>query len=77
MPTVLRIGGFRIGFYSGDASEPPHVHVDRERFQAKFWLDPVRLARNGGFRPHELKEIADLLEEHERHLLQCWHEYFG
>jgi Domain of unknown function (DUF4160) len=44
MPTVLRVGPYRFFFYSGDGSEAPHVHVERDASVAKFWLDPVRLA---------------------------------
>ena len=43
MPTVPDIPGpYRLFFYSFDCHEPPHVHVERERNKAKFWLDPVR-----------------------------------
>ena len=49
MPTVLRSGPYRVYFYSHEGREPPHVHVDREDRSAKFWLEPVGLARNFGF----------------------------
>ena len=77
MPTVLRILGYRIGFFSADGDEPPHVHVTREECQSKFWLGPVRLASNAGFRRHELNEIARVLEENHQTLLNAWNEYFG
>jgi hypothetical protein len=77
MPTVLRILGYRIGFFSADGDEPPHVHVAREERQAKFWLRPVQLAHNAGFRRHELNEIARVLEENNQTLLNAWNEYFG
>ncbi|MGB2611765.1 MAG: DUF4160 domain-containing protein [Isosphaeraceae bacterium] len=37
--------------------EPPHVHVDRDDLSAKFWLQPLGLARNFGFSPKELGRI--------------------
>ncbi|MGO9269600.1 MAG: DUF4160 domain-containing protein [Terriglobia bacterium] len=40
MPTVLRIRSYRFFFVSLDRGEPPHVHVRRENFVAKFWLEP-------------------------------------
>jgi hypothetical protein len=43
MPTLLRIGQYRLFFCSGDNIEPPHVHVERDDFTAKFWLEPVRV----------------------------------
>jgi hypothetical protein len=38
-------------------NEPPHVHVDRDNLSAKFWLNPVGLARNLGFNARELRQI--------------------
>lgn len=76
MPTVLREGPYRVHFYSQDRlEEPPHVHVQRDRNEAKFWLDPVRLERSGGFPRQELREIRNLLEAHEQDLLDVWHGY--
>ncbi|MBA3425845.1 MAG: DUF4160 domain-containing protein, partial [Rubrobacter sp.] len=54
MPTVLRTGPCRFYFYSHEPNEPPHVHVDRDDLSAKFWLEPVSLARNLGFNAREL-----------------------
>ncbi|MGO4885985.1 MAG: DUF4160 domain-containing protein [Bryobacteraceae bacterium] len=51
MPTVLRSGPYRIYFYSHEPNAPPHVHVDREDWSAKFWLRPAGLAVNLGFGP--------------------------
>jgi len=49
MPTVLRIGPYRFYFWSHEPDEPPHIHVDRDNLSAKFWLEPVDLARNREF----------------------------
>lgn len=77
MPTVLRVGGYRFYFYSHEPNEPPHIHVDRAEHSLKAWLDPVALARNIGFRGHEINAIPALAEEHREVLLEAWHEYFG
>jgi hypothetical protein len=42
-------GPYWFFFYSFDCNEPMHVHVRRDRQQAKFWLAPVALAWNHGF----------------------------
>ena len=76
MPTVLKSGPYRVYFVSHDMGEPPHVHVDREDLSAKFWLEPVALARNLGFSPRELRVIQRLIAEHKQMLLESWHEYF-
>jgi len=44
MPTVLSIGPLRFFFYSNEGDEPPHIHVQRDRSLAKFWLTSIRLA---------------------------------
>ena len=77
MPTVLEAGPYSFIFFSSDRGEPPHIHVKRERRIAKFWLDPVVLAKNRGFPGHELNHIARLAAEHESVLLEAWHEYFA
>ena len=77
MPTVLRIGPYRFFFYAGDRDEPQHIHVERDNNLAKFWLDPVQLAGNFGFRAHELRAIQSLVERHRVMLLEAWDGFFG
>lgn len=77
MPTVTRVGPYRLFFYSQDGAEPPHIHVERDENRAKFWLDPVRLQDSGGFRGPELGRITGLVREHRASLLGAWNEFFG
>ena len=77
MPTVLRRGPPRFYFWSHETNEPPHIHVDREEFSAKFWLEPVTLARNHGFRSHESRTIQALVVENRDRFLEAWDEHFG
>jgi hypothetical protein len=57
MPTILRIGRYRLYFFSNEGREPAHTHVKAGGDEAKFWLEPVALAANYGFRAHELNRI--------------------
>ena len=77
MPTVLRIGPYRFFFYSGDREEPRHVHVERESNRGKFWLDPVALSRNEGFRPHDLNQVRALIVIHRQRITEAWHDHCG
>ena len=77
MSTVLRTGPYRIYFVSHDMAEPSHVHVDRENFSARFWLQPLSLARNLGFTARELRRIQSVLEHRQAELLEAWYGYFG
>ena len=61
MPTILRVGPYRLYFFSHDAGEPAHVHVDRDNKSAKFWLGPARLARNVDFSRPELRRSEGLV----------------
>lgn len=77
VPTVWRTGPYRVYFYSHEPNEPPHVHVDRDKQSAKFWLGPVRLAFNMGFNPPELRRIQSLLMDNEEKLVEEWNARFG
>ncbi|HEV2903758.1 MAG TPA: DUF4160 domain-containing protein [Pyrinomonadaceae bacterium] len=43
----------------------------------KFWLEPVRLQRSGGFGSRELSRIEKLVAEQSEQLLKSWNEYFS
>ena len=77
MPTVLRIGPYRFYFYSHEPNEPPHIHVERDEFSAKFWIKNVSLASNLGFRPSELTKLHELVMKHQKQFLEEWYGYFG
>jgi hypothetical protein len=77
VPALLRIRGYRFFFFSGEEREPAHIHVAHAGRYAKFWLDPVALASNRGFRSHELTLIRELVLEHEALFLEEWNAYFG
>lgn len=77
MPTIWIEGPYRFFFYAGDRNEPVHIHVERDDATAKFWLEPVRLQRSNGFRMVEVRRIRKIVEEHQAHIMECWHEYFA
>lgn len=74
MPTLLREGPFRFFFYSGGRRDPPHVHVQRNNHTTKFWLDPVRLQRSGGFRRSEIRNIERIVRQYQ---IEEWNDYFN
>ena len=61
MPTVLRVGRYWFSFFSNEGNEPPHIHAKADGNEAKFWLDPIALVANHGFKAHELNEIGRLV----------------
>ena len=76
MPTVLRVGPYRFFFYSNELGEPPHIHIERDRSVAKFWLSPVSLAKSTRFSSIEIRKMQALVIEHRKTLLEAWDEYF-
>lgn len=74
MPVVLRVKGYRIWFYQADLDEPIHVHVGKERKEAKYWMTPVALAKSRRFRDHELNEIERILAEYQDDIQAAWHK---
>ena len=59
------------------AASPQHIHVRREQMTCKFWLDPIALASNKGFSPHELNHIRFLIELHYQEICEAWDEPCG
>ena len=51
MPKALKDGPYRFFFWSRENNEPPHVHVRRERFEAKFWIPPIDATRSSAMSP--------------------------
>ena len=77
MPTVLRVGRFRFFFFSNEGQEPPNIHVQAGEDEAKFWLQPVRLAANYGFNTSEINQIQQLVQDHQQELVEAWNDYFA
>ena len=77
MPTVLKIKGFRFFFFSLEGNEPPHIHIEHGDKVAKFWLNPVNLARSNGFRSHELSKVRLIVVEYKELFLEKWYEHFS
>jgi hypothetical protein len=73
----MRIGPYRFHFYSREGSEPPHIHVERDDMEAKFWLRPISLASNHKFSQAELKRIEKLVEENCEKLLEAYIQVHG
>ena len=76
MPVVGREGPYRFFFYGHEPNEPAHVHVQRDRGLAKFWLAPVQLAGSTRFSAHELRGIGATIEQRREEFLEAWHGWF-
>ena len=77
MPIIITKNGYRLFFYSNEMNEPIHVHVEKAENVAKFWLNPIRLAKNDGFKSYEVKKIIKIIFEHQQLIEVKWNEHFN
>jgi hypothetical protein len=77
VPTILKSGKYRFFFFSNEGAEPRHIHVESDDKYAKFWLDPIDLARSVGYKESELGEIRELIQENIHLLKAKWDAYFN
>ena len=75
MPEIFRHHGYRFFFFSREAEEPIHVHVESAEKYAKFWVEPLLLAESHGFRSGQLREIRELIEENTDIIKGKWNEH--
>ena len=77
VPTVLRLRGIRFFFFSNEPNEPIHIHVESHDKYAKFWLEPLQVAKSVGYNAKELSEIRNLTMENIDIIKRKWDEHFG
>jgi len=80
MPKVFLWHGYRFHFFSneGNPLEPYHIHVQKNKNRAKYWIDPnLILDYNYGFTSKELKQFREVIIENENIIKDKWNEYFN
>jgi hypothetical protein len=76
-PTIFREKGYRFFFFSREESRM-HVHIHCSNGEAKFWLEPeIELVKNFGLSRVQLREIEQIIEEHQDELKSAWKAHFG
>lgn len=75
MPTVITINGYRFYFFSQDANEPIHIHVEKQEKDAKLWIDTWEFVNVHGFKKHELNRILSIAKNHENEIRNRWNEH--
>ncbi|MGZ9226384.1 MAG: DUF4160 domain-containing protein [Anaerolineales bacterium] len=76
-PTIYRQGSYR--FYFNSNEEPRmHIHIKGQQGRAKFWLEPIiALADYRGLKTHELKEIEQIVTEHQKEFQDAWKKHLS
>lgn len=73
----MRVGPYRLFFFSNEGREPPHIHVKAGSAEAKVWLNSLEIAANYGFNSRQLNNIHAIVEENRDDLLEAWNEHFS
>ena len=76
MPTLFIIFGFRFMFYSNDHT-PIHIHVIKDRCEAKYNVESVELVFNHRFKRHDLSFIESVVLENKEIIIERWRSYFN
>lgn len=77
VPILLSEDGYVFRFFSGDGSEPQHVHVRGNGGVAKVWLVPrVQLAEYRAYNRHRREQIIRKTEAHRDEWIARWNSHF-
>ena len=75
-PTIFKERGLRFYFFYREETRR-HVHVQGDRGEAKFWLDPkVELAHNYGLSQAAVRVAIRLIREREDEIRSAWKTHF-
>ena len=75
-PTIFKKAGLRFYFFSRE-EDRPHVHVQGDRGEAKYWLEPeIVLAQNFGLSRASLGTALRLIQEYEDEIRAAWKKHF-
>lgn len=74
---LLKFLGYYIYFWTGDGSEPVHVHVSRQQQPnaTKFWItaDSVEIAKDTGtVDKRDMKAMLRYLRKNRERILSSW-----
>jgi len=75
-PTIFRERGLRFYFFSREETRL-HVHVQGDRGEAKFWLEPeIEVAQNYGLSKSAIRTATRLIREHDDEIRSAWQRHF-
>lgn len=82
MPTLYKLLGYTIYFWSGDGSEPVHVHVGRGKpseNDTKIWVgEQIVLEHNRSRIPDaDLLKLLRFIAQNKKRIIEQWNKHFG
>lgn len=74
MPKFFEDSGFTFRFFAADLDEPIHVHIEKDGYAAKFWVNPITCANDGGFSKRELRQIIQIIAARQQEIVGKWQD---
>ena len=78
MPTILRILGWRLFFYSNEGSKPIHGHASKGGVECKYWIDIERYDIDEAFayrmKAPDRREIRKIIFDPFDYIVGEWEE---
>lgn len=76
-PTFLKEKGYSFKIYSNE-EERMHIHVIKDKIEAKFWLEPnIEVAYKGDFSQHEINKIQSIVELYAEYFKKQYQLHIG
>lgn len=79
MPTVLKILGWRLFFYSNENNEPIHIHAKKANMECKYWIDiknfDIREAYSFELKVKDKREIRRIIFDHFDYIVKQWNKF--
>jgi len=76
MPTILRVDGWRLFFFSNDHS-PAHVHFEKGDKAGKILIESGEIVESYNLTSKEERLIKKVVKQHKQTFLEEWERIFG
>ena len=82
LPTLFRILGYVLYFWSNEGQEPIHIHIGKgmpSHNDTKVWIEPlVHLAHNKGkIPPKDLNRLLQFISLNKELIMEEWNHHFS
>ena len=82
LPTLFKLWGYLIYFWSNEGMEPIHVHITKgvpKHSDTKVWIGPiVHLAHNKGQIPDkDLRRLLRFIAQNKEMIIEEWNQHWS
>ena len=76
MPTLKKVDGFRLFFFSNEHL-PKHVHIEKGEIFVTIDLETMKIRESYNVSLKELRKVVEIIQKYREEFLRSWDEYFG